>query len=114
MTEYETITVQPLTAAIGATIDGVDATQPLPRGQAAEIRRALLDHLVIFLRGQDLTEDQHVAFAANFGPLNPGSIDPRDGNVGSARHSARRSCRQSEVSPASLETGKFDIVRRRP
>ena len=65
MTDYDTITVRPLTSAIGATIDGVDATKPLPRGQAAEIRRALLDHLVIFVRGQDLTEDQQVAFAAN-------------------------------------------------
>lgn len=77
MSSYQTITVEPLTTAIGAVIHGVDATTPLPDGQAAEVRRALLDHLVVFLRDQDLTEDQQLAFAANFGPLNPGSIDPR-------------------------------------
>ncbi len=77
MSTYQTITVEPLTTAIGAVIHGVDATAPLPNGQAAEVRRALLDHLVVFLRDQDLTEEQQLAFAANFGPLNPGSIDPR-------------------------------------
>ena len=77
MSDYDTITVQPLTSAIGATVDGVDATKPLPPRQATEIRKALLDHLVIFLRGQDLTEAQQLSFAANFAPLNPGSIDPR-------------------------------------
>ena len=77
MATYETITVEPLTAVIGARIHGVDATRPLLPGQGDELRRAVLDHLVVFLRGQDLTEDQQLAFAANFGPLNPGSIDPR-------------------------------------
>jgi taurine dioxygenase len=77
MPSYQTISVEPLTAAIGAVIHGVDATRPLPDGQAAELRRALLEHLVVFLRDQDLTEEQQLAFAANFGPLNAGSIDPR-------------------------------------
>jgi taurine dioxygenase len=77
MYSYQTITVEPLTTAIGAVIHGVDATRPLPEGQADEVRRALLDHLVVFLRDQDLTEEQQLAFAANFGRLNPGSIDPR-------------------------------------
>ncbi len=74
---YETIVVEPLTAVIGAQVHGVDASRPLPPGQADELRRALLEHLVIFLRDQDLTKEQQLAFAANFGPLNPGSIDPR-------------------------------------
>ena len=77
MATYATIGVEPLTATIGAVIHGVDATSALPAGQIDEMRRALLDHLVIFLRDQDLTEEQQLAFAANFGPLNPGSIDPR-------------------------------------
>jgi taurine dioxygenase len=37
----------------------------------------LLDHLVIFLRGQELTDDEQLDFAAHFGALNAGSIDPR-------------------------------------
>lgn len=74
---YRTIEVEPLTAVIGARVRGVDATRPLPQGQADELRHALLEHLVLFLRDQPLTPDQQLAFAASFGPLNAGSIDPR-------------------------------------
>lgn len=38
------------TDRIGAEVHGVDATRPLPPEQVVELRRALLDHLVIFLR----------------------------------------------------------------
>jgi taurine dioxygenase len=37
----------------------------------AEIRRALLDHLVIFFRGQSLSPEQQVAFSRRFGPYSP-------------------------------------------
>ena len=37
----------------------------------AEIRRALLDHQVIFFRGQSLTPEQQVAFSRRFGPYSP-------------------------------------------
>ena len=37
----------------------------------AEIRRALLDHGVVFFRGQSLTPDQQVAFSRRFGPYSP-------------------------------------------
>ena len=37
----------------------------------AEIRRALLDHQVIFFREQSLTPEQQVAFSRRFGPYSP-------------------------------------------
>lgn len=76
-TTYETITVEPLTSTIGAVVHGVDARRPLPPGQADEVRMAVLDHLVVFLRGQELTDDEQLDFAAHFGALNAGSVDPR-------------------------------------
>jgi taurine dioxygenase len=68
-----TIEVRPLTAAIGAEIHGVDLARQLDDGTIAEIRAALLDHLVVFFRGQHITDDQHLAFALRFGPL---SVSP--------------------------------------
>ena len=44
MREYRTLSVEPLTAVIGARIDGVDLTQPRNERQAAEIDAALLSH----------------------------------------------------------------------
>src|SRR5438309_11971494 len=67
------IDVRPLTAVIGAEIFGVDLRQPLDDGTVSDVRKALLDHLVVFFRDQDLTDEQHLAFAQRFGPL---SVSP--------------------------------------
>lgn len=67
------ITVKPLTAVIGAEIQGVSLADDLPDDTVEEIRHALLDHLVIFFRDQNITDEQHLAFAQRFGPL---SISP--------------------------------------
>ena len=64
---YRRIEVRPLAGALGAEIAGVDIAQPLAGDVVAEIRQALLDHLVIFLRGQRLTPHQQLAFAQRFG-----------------------------------------------
>jgi taurine dioxygenase len=63
------IEVRPIATALGAEIHGVDLSQPLDGETVAAIRRALLDHLVIFFRDQELTPDGHKAFTARFGPL---------------------------------------------
>jgi len=66
---FETITVKPLTRHIGAEIDNIDLTQPLSQIQIAEVRRALLQHLVIFFRRQPLTLEQHLTLGRYFGAL---------------------------------------------
>lgn len=63
------IEVHPLTETIGAEITGVDLREPLSPETFAEIERALLDHLVIFFRDQDVSLDQQLAFGRNFGTL---------------------------------------------
>ena len=67
--EYERIEVRPLSPCIGAEIRGVDLSKPLERGTFEEIHRAFLAHKVLFFRGQDLTREQHLAFARRFGEL---------------------------------------------
>lgn len=63
------LTVTPLTPTIGAEIGGLDLRLPLEAGQVAAIRQALLDWKVLFFRDQDITTDQHLDFARNFGDL---------------------------------------------
>lgn len=71
---YQTISVTPLNPLLGAEIGGVDLRRPLPQEQAAEIRRALIGHLVIFFREQPLDFEQHKALARAFGePERPAS-----------------------------------------
>jgi taurine dioxygenase len=64
---YRHIQVRPIAGALGAEIEGVDAARSLPDEIIAEIRRAFLDHLVIFLRSQKLTPQAQLAFARRFG-----------------------------------------------
>ena len=66
---YETISVTPITPAIGAEIGGVDIALDLPDATVAEIRHAFLTYLVIFFRDQSLTPDRVVAFARRFGDI---------------------------------------------
>ena len=60
------IEIKPLTVTIGAEIHGVDLREPLDSAETSQIRKALLDHLVVFFRDQDITPAQHVAFGQQF------------------------------------------------
>jgi taurine dioxygenase len=64
---YRTIQVRRTAGALGAEIEGADLAKPLDAEQGAEIRRAWLDHLVIFFRDQPLTPAQFLAFARSLG-----------------------------------------------
>ncbi|HEY6981527.1 TauD/TfdA dioxygenase family protein [Reyranella sp.] len=67
MRNYRHIEVRPIAGALGAEISGVDMVRDLDDDVVAEVRRAFLDHLVIFLRGQKATPQQQLAFARRFG-----------------------------------------------
>lgn len=66
---YQTIEVRKSTPAIGAEISGVDLAQPLGNQTFQEIHDALMENLVIFFRGQELSHEQHKAFGRRFGKL---------------------------------------------
>ena len=62
--------VEQLTCNIGAELIGVNLADAVhDDGLFAEIRAQLLKHRVVFLRDQDITRDEHVAFARRFGEL---------------------------------------------
>jgi taurine dioxygenase len=67
MRNYKHIEVRPIAGALGAEIHGVDMARDLGADVVGEMRQALLDHLVIFLREQTVTPQQQVAFAKKFG-----------------------------------------------
>jgi len=59
--------IRPVSGALGAEILGIDLAQPLAADVIAALRKALLEHLVIFFRDQKLTPLQQLAFARAFG-----------------------------------------------
>ena len=62
-------TVRQLTPTIGAELLDIDLGAPDILDAVPAIRQALLDHRVIFFRDQDITREQHLAFAQAFGEL---------------------------------------------
>ena len=64
-----TLTIRPLQPTIGAEISGVDLTRPLGDAERDQIKAAILEYKVVFFRDQHLDQDQHAAFARQFGPL---------------------------------------------
>ena len=62
--------IEQLTCSIGAELIGVSlADAARDDGLFAEIKHALLRHRVLFLRDQDISRADHVAFAKQFGAL---------------------------------------------
>ena len=63
---YRTIKVAPIAGALGAEIGGVDLAH-VSDDTIAEIRRAWLEHLVVFFRDQVLEPAEFLAFARQIG-----------------------------------------------
>ena len=73
------IRVEPLTCAIGAELVGVNlADASRDASLFAEIKALLLKHKVLFLRDQDMSRAEHVAFARRFGELEDHPVNGSD------------------------------------
>jgi taurine dioxygenase len=64
---YRTIGVERIAGALGAEISGIDLSTDLPDDTVAEIRKAWLEHQVVFFRDQRLELEEYLAFARRIG-----------------------------------------------
>src|SRR5215468_7986176 len=72
-----TISVRQIGPCFVGEVSGIDLRQPLTKAQAAEIEAAIDHYAVLVFHDQDITDDQQMAFALNFGERE----NPRGGNV---------------------------------
>ncbi len=63
------LSLEELSPAIGTIVHGIDLSRPASDELTAFIRRTLVERKVVFFRDQDITTEQHLAFAAKFGEL---------------------------------------------
>jgi taurine dioxygenase len=61
--------VEPVAGALGAEISGLDLSQPLSDDTILALRRAWLEHLVLFFRDQPLSPAQFLALGRRFGEV---------------------------------------------
>jgi alpha-ketoglutarate-dependent 2,4-dichlorophenoxyacetate dioxygenase len=63
------LTIAPVTPSFAAEVGDVDLSRPLSAGELAEVREAFAAYAVLVFPSQQLSVEQHLAFAARFGPL---------------------------------------------
>jgi len=68
--------IRKLGEALGAEIEGLDLSRPLTAQTFRQVREAWLEHLVIRIRGQKMSDPQLLAFSRNFGELDPPGPNP--------------------------------------
>ena len=66
------LTLKRLHPVFAAEASGIDLTAPLTLAEVKAINAAMNEHAVLVWRGQPLTQQQQVAFASHFGPLDIG------------------------------------------
>ena len=69
MSNFKSISVAPLSPVIGAEVTGVDLSKSIGQETFQELHDALMEHLVLFFRDQDMTLGQHEDFGRLFGKL---------------------------------------------
>ena len=67
------IEVRPLTTLVGARMTGIDVRKKLTQAEVDAVNAGMDRHAVLVLPGQDITDEQQLAFTRNFGPLEEGA-----------------------------------------
>jgi taurine dioxygenase len=65
------VIIEPWSGVCGAVATGVDLSAELDDTVVAKIRRAVVEHGVVFFREQSLDPERQVAFSRRFGPYSP-------------------------------------------
>ena len=61
------VTIRKLHPVFVGEVSGVDLSKPISADDAATIERGMDEHAVLVFRNQDITDEQQLAFANNFG-----------------------------------------------
>jgi taurine dioxygenase len=64
-----TITIEPISPALGARVTGIDLAAPVDAADFATLHAAILDHQVLVFPDQEMTEEDHLRFSELWGTL---------------------------------------------
>ncbi len=71
------VSIRPLHDVFVGEVSGVDITKPLAADEVAALEAGMDRYAVLVFHGQNISDEQQMAFSRNFGPLE----DARGGNV---------------------------------
>ena len=87
------IEVVPVSGGVGVEVHNVDIKNGLDASAFDKLRAAFVEHGLIFLRDQDITPDEHIAFAERWGDININRFFPRLDGYDQSRPSPRNPTR---------------------
>ena len=106
------IEITPLTPHIGARLTGIDVRRPLTAAEVEAIDAGMTRHAGLVLPGQDISDEQQLAFTRNFGPLEEGAnstvrtselrLDPAFADVSNLDKSGEKLARDNKRRMAAL------------
>jgi alpha-ketoglutarate-dependent 2,4-dichlorophenoxyacetate dioxygenase len=106
------IEVTSLTRHIGGRMTGIDVRRPLSPDEVKAVDAGMDRYAVLVLPGQDITDEQQIAFTRNFGPLQNGAnatlkrpelrLDPAFADVSNIGKDGERLARDDRRRMASL------------
>jgi taurine dioxygenase len=100
MPEFDRIGVKPLSGACGCEVSGLDLSTPIPDDALAELMKAFEHFLVVVIRDQILTPEQHKAFSHYFGEIMELPQAPIYGEHGDMQELRREAHESKYVVPA--------------
>src|SRR5262249_45507671 len=78
------VTIRQIHPVFAGEVSGIDLSKPISREEAAAIDEGMNRYAVLVFHGQDITDEQQVAFSTTLGPLEaksrPGTIRKREDN----------------------------------
>ena len=69
MTQTMSLSIRQIHPVLAGEVSGVDLTKPLSKAEVAAIEAGMDRYAVLVFRGQDITDDQQMAFTVNFGAI---------------------------------------------
>ena len=95
---YQHLIIEPYTPNIGAVVHDIDLADIEAEEVRTELRKALVEFQVLFFREQNLTPEQHIAFAKVFG-------DPDKAKAFFPRHAIHNVIEVLEAKPGGNRFG---------
>ena len=99
------LSIQPVTQALGAIVEGIDLGSPLSDTDFATLNKLWLEHQVLFFRNQTLSPEQFESFVARFGDI---EIHPFIGKIDGSETVERLDNKDTKWTP-STSTYHIDV-----